>query len=425
MSQTANPIERFITATRRNCPERVRFSQYEVIVKRLKCIAEQMGFRIDVKIVYSAARAVEHVKISGVTWLIYDQYMAQSMNLLNRLFIEADSDHPAIVYFHKVLAERLVDVSRLHEALHCASFYHNSRDVLQPQYVDEHWRNVLTVTHEKFLLYHEFGHCIFSETDSLPVMREHVQFLIDHNVNSKKRSFDGALAMLKSAPPAAYHHQSLDEAIAELENQYSNKQSQHYTEALLAALAEAETKEEVFCDVLAADFCVHEARLDHIDVENTLRAIYIGFYHLQALEYIRRFPSLPAGTVEWAADNVPRVQARSHCLRAHLIFLYQIELSQYRKISESEADDLLEKFQISLMGDQKRYYDLIYDGAIGLCENLRKDAWIAELGQEAIQDLEEGRKLAGKSEMSSISADDLTKIVLILTGWFKLENVTT
>ncbi|WP_234012001.1 hypothetical protein [Cronobacter sakazakii] len=138
MNKTS-PIDRLISATRLNDTVRANPELYETTILRLKSIAEQLGLPLDVKVVYSSSRRVEHITISGMVWLIYDQYLGQTMNMLNRLFIEAEDAHPSLVYFHKVLAERLVDAGQLANALHCAAAYHSSREVLRSRSSDYTW----------------------------------------------------------------------------------------------------------------------------------------------------------------------------------------------------------------------------------------------------------------------------------------------
>lgn len=408
------PIDRFIATTRTNRQDRVLAASYELAIERLRSMAEHFGLQVEVKVVYSSARRIEHITLAGKNWLIYDQYMGQSMNLLNRLFIEAEDGNPALVYFHKVLAERLVEVGRLNEALHCSKFYWNSKEVLSPKRVDELWRGLLTGIQERFLMYHEFGHRVFAEPKLMPVMREHVRSLIDHKLQVNGRSLEEEIADLREAPPAAYHHNDIDEAIRELREQHESGCAQQFTDAVSKALAEPQIEEEVFCDIFAADLISNEAYLDEFDHIRVLRAIYIGFYHLQALEYLRRFPSLPHGGVNWLDDNMPRVHARSYCLRAHLIFLLQLHQLK-TNVDKDSAAEQVQAFEIQLMEDQKRHYEVIYDSATSLCDNLRADDWITKLGEEAVQILKGGLT----PDSPSISDDELKSTILIMSGWLR------
>jgi hypothetical protein len=412
-----SPIDRLVAATRLNVEARINWKLYETTVLRLKSIAEQFGLPLDVKVVYSSTRRVEHVTLAGETWLIYDQYIGQTMNMLNRLFIEASNAHPALVYFHKILAERLVEVGQLAGALHCASVYHSSRDVLSSKRSDEAWRDLLTRTHERFLLYHEFGHRVFASHTLMPVMREHVQFLIQHQIGVKKRSLQEVLDAFREAPSAAMHHQDFDASIREIKLQYESEEGQRFNQAQLVSLTQSQTEEEVFCDVFASDFVLAEGRLDGADIERVLRAIYVGFYHLQALEYLRRFPSLSSAPVNWQADNMPHIQSRGHCLRAHLIFLYQIELQVERHLDDDTVADKVRAFEIQLMEDQKHHYDVVFDSAMRLCDKLRADEWISELGEEAMRTLRHGLNSPESVTPQLPNDDDLRTAILIMTGW--------
>lgn len=416
MKKTSS-IDRLITATRLNIGARVNETLYETTILRLKSIAEQLGLPLDIKIVYSSTRRVEHVTVSGVSWLIYDQYIGQTMNMLNRLFIESEDAHPSLIYFHKVLAERLIDVGQLANALHCASVYHSSREVLDPRHSDETWRNLLTRTHERFLLYHELGHRVFSKPTLLPVMREHVQFLIQHQVQVKKKPLNEALESFRDRPTAALHHQDFDAAIRDIRLGLESEEGQRFRQAQLSSLAKSQTEEEVFCDIFASDFVLAEGLLDGEDPIRILRAIYVGFYHLQALEYLKRFPSLSSTYTDWQTDNMPHIQSRGHCLRAHLIFLYQTELRVKQHLDEALVTDKVSAFEVQLMEDQKRHYDVIYDSAQRLCENLRVNDWLSVLGEETMKTLHNGLNYP-ESVPSKLPDDhDLRTIILIMTGW--------
>ena len=153
-----------------------------------------------------------------------------------------------------------------------------------------------------------------------------------------------------------------------------------------------------------------------VDKIQLLRAIYIGFYHLQAFEYMRRFSS-PINEENWLADNMPRVMARSHCLRGHLIFQYQSHLFLEKGVDKTNIPELIEAFNIQLMEDQRRHYEVIYDRAMGVCDNLRRGDWIGELGQSAFNELLEKIEETNLSKNVLIGENELRQIVLALTGW--------
>lgn len=415
--KNSSPIDRLIAATRLNVEARINWKLYETTVLRLESIAEQFGLPLNVKVVYSSTRRVEHVTLAGEVWLIYDQYIGQTMNMLNRLFIEASNADPALAYFHKVLAERFVEVGQLASALHCASTYHSSRDVLRSNRSDEVWRDLLTRTHERFLLYHEFGHRVFASPTLMPVKREHVQFLLQHQIGMKQRSLQDVLESFRDAPSAAMHHQDFDASVGEIKLHYESEEGQHFTQAQLISLAEPQTEEEVFCDVFASDFVLAEGRLDGADIAQVLRAIYVGFYHLQALEYLRRLPSLSSASAKWQADNMPYIQSRGHCLRSHLLFLYQAELKVERQLDDDTITDEVHTFEIQLMEDQKRHYDVVFDSAMRLRDSLLADNWISELGEQAMRTLRDGLNSPESVTPQLPNDDDLRTVILIMTGW--------
>ena len=375
-SSSTLAVNRFINATRINIANRVKPEIYQGVLSHLSALASRLDLPTEFKIVYSTSRRVELVTLSGVSWVIYDQYMGQTMNLLNRIFIEAEDKQHSIVYFHKVLAERLLEVGRLEEALHCATIYHNHREDLNLKRLDEEWRFLLIEVHEAFLLHHEFGHAVFAKETLFPIMREHASQIIEDLIKSKRRSIEKIIEDARNAPPAAIHHQNIDDfilSIQKLDRGYNS-----IIGAQIAYLNASQTLEEVFCDIFAADLVLNIEMQKGRDIVKTLRAIYIGFYHMQAIEYLRRFPNLSNKDPDWGIDTIPQVQ---------LVFLYQAHLhNDPRSISIDIQGEVL-KLQTLLMDDQKRHYEIIYDSAMALCDNLRKNNWIIKLGRKAIKKL--------------------------------------
>lgn len=411
---SASPVDRYIDATRLHLRGRVQQHYYAESVKRIRDLAAHFGVAVDVKIVYSLSRRVEHVKIGEVLWLVYDQYMGQSVNLLNRLFVEAADIEPAIVYFHKVLAERLVEVSMVDEAIHCALVYRNGRDALMGRAVDERWRAVLTSTHERFMLFHEFGHCLYGQPQILSHVREQVEQLIEHQIASKTRTPSQILADVRSAPPAAIHHQDPQAFYKDTQRRLESGEDLKFHAALLASLADEQIRQEIFCDVFAADLVWTETALNGLNRVETLRAVYIGFYHLQALEYLRRFPYL-SSQVDWSTDNTPRMQVRSHCLRWHLVFLFQASLIEDGVKDKAEIEAAASAFDIQLMEDQKKCYETVNDGAMNVCDSLRREGYIRKLGEATAREIEATVRKGKRARR--LSETEFGQVALLMTGW--------
>ncbi len=417
----AERVDRLISATRMNVQQRVNTELYASTIDKIKIFAESMDINLNIRIVYSPSRQAETRTFGEHTWLIYDQYMGQSMNLLNRIFIEANDDEPAFIYFHKVLSERLLEVGNLNESLHCASIYAQEREKLKGKFTNEKLRDTLTKAQERFYFYHEFGHRIYAEPKLQPLVREQVQRLVEECITQKTLPLDELILQMRAAPPAAYHHMDLEQLINEIRKDFSSKKKCDFTEATLAALVDPEIHEEIFCDILATDLLSVDAIVNELDQTEVLRAIYIGFYHLQAFEYIRRFPNLPRGNgplgSDWKRDNMPRIQARSHCLKSHLLFSYEGHLRTFSELDDEAISAKIESFAIQLMNDQKRHYDLIFDITMKICDNLRRGNRIAKLGKKAKSRIEpKAPRSAAKSK--PLTSDEIKNMILITTGWF-------
>ncbi|WP_372239139.1 hypothetical protein [Pseudomonas putida] len=258
---------------------------------------------------------------------------------------------------------------------------------------------------------HELGHRLYDQENALPETREQVAELIAAQITSKQRSLEDQVRDLRNAPAAAIHHRDVEDVINDV--QQLAQAPDTFMAAQLACLDDPQTFEEVFCDIFAADLVMAAMTSEGADPIQVLRAIYIGFYHIQALEYLKRFPLLAGSETDWATDIVPRVQTRAHCLQDHLKFLYGV----YLLSNGSDAAELpaaTARLGIALFEDQKRHYESVYDAAMNLCDNLRKDNWIEELGQAAMGELHDR---IGEAGGDAITADRLKRLVLAMTGW--------
>lgn len=414
---SAAKIDRIINVTRLNVSERVRDHWYQQPLSIIRILAQNFGLNLNIKVIYSATRRAEHVTVGGDNWLIYDQYMGQSMNLLNRIFIESQDDQPAYSYFHKVLAERLLEVGMLSEALHCAAYYHNSRTTLDAKLTNEVWRDFLTKTQERFHMYHELGHEVFANPKLLPVMRGHSETIMAEMIQKKSRTINEVITSMREAHPAAYHHQDLETAIDEIRYQYESGEESGFHNAARAALSDAQVREEVFCDIFAADIISNEALAAERDPVETLRAAYIGFYHLQAIEYIRRFPDLGDDRLNWEYDSVPELQVRSHCLREHLLFIYELYLRFTLKACEEVISAKIQAFNVQLMEDQKRYYESIFDHVMQITDSLRESGILSRYGQKAVGALTRTELGVDHNQDASVQEDTIRHVISIMTGW--------
>lgn len=416
----AENIERLIKSTRKNLQPRINLQVYESIIQGVESVAESMSINLNIKIIYSPVRKGECVKLGEHTWLIYDQYMGQSMNLLNRIFIEAEDDTLAFTYFHKVLAERLLEVGKLNEALHCAKVYSRHHDRLKGKRIDERLRGTFTSVQEKFYFYHELGHQVHANPDLQPLPRALAKDLVQEQVELKSLSLEALILRVRATAPATWSQADTEAQITQLKKDFGSAEYQLFLKAMLDALMSDDLLEEVFCDVFAADILSAEALIQNIDQAEVFRAIYLGFYHLQVFEYVRRFPELERGNgrlrSDWAHDVMPNIMARSHCMKAHLLFSYRGHLRFIQGLNDDAIAEKVAAFDHQLRNDQSRYYTVIYDIAMKISEQLRRGNRIAKLGKKATSQLNAATALPQYNGVD-FTQNELRNIILASTGW--------
>lgn len=162
-------IDSYINASRKNkpCPEGIQL-HYGMYFNGL-CL--QLPFATDVPtftIAYSVERSCELATIKEKKFLIYDQYLGQSFNHLNRInFAKSHQDSLSQSYGCKYVAEKLLVKGELELAsffaLTSLSFKENIKNKKPFTLSDEEEgrRNALIVVQEIFVIAHELAHHIY------------------------------------------------------------------------------------------------------------------------------------------------------------------------------------------------------------------------------------------------------------------------
>ncbi|GAB3757598.1 hypothetical protein GCM10027599_23920 [Yimella radicis] len=149
---------------------------YDGLYERLgKIVGELFGVQITPPIlatIYSRVAHAETVSLGGRAYIVYDQYLGQVFNKLNRLFFEDSSPAEVHEYLHKLYAARGLACGRpqlaaSHAVAHASLFeYLNSQarqaDV-NPEAKGELFRirSFYTASQEAFVMAHELAHYIF------------------------------------------------------------------------------------------------------------------------------------------------------------------------------------------------------------------------------------------------------------------------
>lgn len=410
-------IDRYIRQTKLNCEERIvetvyaalKGSVFDTFVDHFKL---QVGFRV----VYSPSRRAERIVVADKAWLIYDQYLGQTLSTLNRVLFETEGERPAIVYFHKYIAERTLEYGCPKLGIHFANFFQHQREATRGSGVPDPSRIAYTITQERFAIFHELGHELQNSGHDFVGM---FASIVAENIEERRNWYTSTTLEtmtqdFRKGNSAAYHDENLETFLAELAEFHSSKHGQEERSSYLRALDDPETASELFCDFLAAEFSLLSLGGSAKEIEQAIRALYVGSYHLKTLIYVdwylehillRKTPV----ELKMAQDRsrIQAIQARNHCFRSHLLFIYGVRL---RAAGTDDVDNLVSALSETLMVEQRRYYERIFDPVSKLLSFVSEAGRLDELAAEALGSLE---TVGSPDEMDLI----VNLTILKNTGW--------
>lgn len=160
-------IEDYIGASRRTKPpNEALVAQYQNHYQRIKAQVRSFGGYPKLFVTYSSERRCELVQLGGNLHLVYDQYLGQSFNRLNRIqFAKHSPDLLSMAYACKFVAERLVTLNAIGPAtlfgLMGRQFEQNAHEnggPFESHGEDEVLRHQMIVAQEMFVMAHELAH---------------------------------------------------------------------------------------------------------------------------------------------------------------------------------------------------------------------------------------------------------------------------
>lgn len=409
------PIDRYIDCTKLNCTERIDQAFQAETKAEIDAFIGRFGLPLGFRLVYTPTRRAERIGMAGQNWLIYDQYLGQTMNLLNRIFIEATGPHAGLTYFHKYFAERSLDLGCPVLGVAFANIYHEGRDILKSRRIDEAWRGAMTVVNESFAIYHELGHEIFDLDHSyVRFLKGHVAELIRHRRESfTAETSESVLARYAVVDPATYHHIDFETFKANTILAYESEYGKKVRATYLAQIDNPDTAVELFCDAVAVDGALARAE-GLLPLERAIRAIYIGSYHLKTMSYVDwHCLQILHHKTTWDVlerhdqSQLQSIQVRTHCLKSHLLFAYESRLHE-TDVHDVEARS--KEMERMLMLDQKRYYETILDPVGSFMRFVGKDGQLDDFAEQILEDFPD----RGDAEMTQLVA---TLAILQQTGW--------
>jgi hypothetical protein len=200
-------IEQYIAAARRTLPPAPALAvEYAKYYKRITAHTTPIGLNPELYITYSSDRKCELITIERTTYLVYDQYLGQSFNRLNR--IQYASHGAAMLsqaFASKFLAERLLSLGQVGPATFFAlvaqQFQENVKadgDPFELSNSVDAVRHGITASQEIFVMAHEFAHHRWRlDRDNLT---EEITQYISEFLNDKGTAADYYKEALDQAP---------------------------------------------------------------------------------------------------------------------------------------------------------------------------------------------------------------------------------
>ena len=135
---------------------------YKLFYQRIMNAFDQPDLLPELQLVYTLQRSTEVMVLSRKEYLLYDQYLGQTMNMLNRILLNSDSPMDAQMYSFKLLAERYAMGGQFDWALMFAYSYQVLRKQYKSYRQDKNLirRSTFTYAQELFIIAHEIAHLI-------------------------------------------------------------------------------------------------------------------------------------------------------------------------------------------------------------------------------------------------------------------------
>lgn len=328
-------ISAFLSSTRcvRNDPKQVEV-HYRALFAHLSSQFGASGLVLpELEVISSWQRSCEIVELGGRSYLVYDQYMGQTLNTLNRIYHNSTDRQDAEVYGLKVVGEYLFlkgrpDLSAMLLAAHGElrkehqSYRHD---------VDRVARLGFTTVQECFVMVHELLHLFMAQRPNPRFLRTAREFFVEavERLNDPD-PHAGAAAHLqdsytilapRGAPPPPAIGTVEFEKFLDTSQRYHQEFSRQWIDLLESR---DDIVEECICDTQAAEITFAAMREWGFPRQVIADALFAGLLHLRITAVLERYAdkligagdSPPLGS--FFQESVARVSAFRHHFAAVL-----------------------------------------------------------------------------------------------------------
>jgi hypothetical protein len=329
-------LDEYLRASRRvQDPKPALIAHYEALFEPLRLGIQ--GYNLqppELVVTFSPQRRCETIQIGGDAFLIYDEYLGQTMNYLNRVLFNAKNGDAVQAYAMKYIAENLRIRQRPLNASMFALAYGKMRNSAKlGTTTSARERGGMTTLQEVFVIAHEVAHLLYAGSKAFRVDGSDRAQSILLELEENRHRTDTADKLRER-----YGMTFPEAELIEVEDERIKIVRAHGTRHI----------EEIACDHWSFRNC-----LDFADVvlrmprEQSFRAILVTLRHLRALRYfdgLLHFYLTGDGT-GFAQSRL--AQLREYALRKAMRFTYVYEedgsSSDWNAI-DAEISDLLDRY---------------------------------------------------------------------------------
>jgi hypothetical protein len=299
--------------------------------------------KIKLNITYSTNKTSELFSTeNNEKHLIYDQYLGQVFNMLNRLHFNSNEPKDAVYYSFKLLAEEFQLAGNQEVSLICALAFIKESPKYNSYKNDQNFADRLSYTllQETFVIAHELGHYIFSRKDKSKIIDLYKEHLID--LINEKNSDINEINFIDSyltdrhnnlyKGEGTYKDYLTEEQIKEFEKDVRIDEQKNKLELIKLINENDNLIEEIICDDIAVKLILSFSEKEFgVSVEKTLDALYVGMMNLRILGIISRQVSDFEGNKSDVQDYFKTSMIRLMSYRDKANYHYGLYLKDLKK----------------------------------------------------------------------------------------------
>lgn len=366
-------IEEYVQFTRKVKSTEIHSDYYNKLLSNIMKAHSKDYLPKICHICHTTERSCEIIILNDLTFLLYDQYLGQSMNMLNRIYLNSSDINDGLMYANKILAENSQLIGNPKLGVFFVMQYKSLQETCSSYKKEINYtlRSTYTLAQEYFVLLHEIYHFHINHTKSdrqfegvKGLLRELIDNVGDFANVQAEETANSILHDRREVfkDRSLYAEKTANKFILLKETIRSLPTSSYFGE-FAGIIEEDYFAEECICDELASrSTCAIMRQLHNVPDDVTLSAIYLG------LLYLRLFSTLRDTALRLQTDKDDELY-EGNSFRSHLqSFFFEATIRQlffrtivpsllHHKRNARQADDLHRIF----IKINKQYTRLIED----------------------------------------------------------------